>query len=180
MPVSWRWGAWCRVWTVRVGLSRIRADSFPCFGLLRLSSSTIPRCLCWVLGSLQACKGPASLSDSLSAGVMASWQYALSNAYSCFGTGLLYHCFGCDCSGMVRADVPGQYRGGRPSCPIHAGYGCIPDWGWEQSGGESVPAVAGVVYRFWRDAVQAPGLALRWRRSVGRARAGARPAPTGN
>ena len=25
--------------------------------------------------------------------------------------------------------------------------GCIPDLGWEQSGGESVPAVAGTVYR---------------------------------
>ncbi len=34
---------------------------------------------------------------------------------------LLYHCFCCDCPGLVRADVPGQYRGGRPSCPIRAG-----------------------------------------------------------
>ena len=27
--------------------------------------------------------------------------------------------------------------------------GCIPDLGWEQSGGESMPEVAGVVYRLW-------------------------------
>ena len=27
--------------------------------------------------------------------------------------------------------------------------GCIPDLGWEQSGGESVPAVAGTVYSLW-------------------------------
>ena len=26
---------------------------------------------------------------------------------------------------------------------------CIPDLGWEQSGGESAPAVAGAVYRLW-------------------------------
>ena len=33
MPVSWRWGAGGRVRTVRVGLSRVRAGSFPCLGL---------------------------------------------------------------------------------------------------------------------------------------------------
>ena len=36
---------------------------------------------------------------------------------------------------------------------------CIPDLGWEQSGGESVPAAAGVVYRLWarRSAGARPG-----------------------
>ena len=28
------------------------------------------------------------------------------------------------------------------------GVGCMPVFGWEQSGGESMPAVAGIVYRF--------------------------------
>ncbi len=37
--------------------------------------------------------------------------------------------------------------------------GCIPDLAWEQCGGESVPAVAGVVYRLWarRSAGARPG-----------------------
>lgn len=53
----------------QVGLSRVRAGSIPCFGLLRLTSSMIARCLCWVLGSIQSGRGPPSQSDSLPEGV---------------------------------------------------------------------------------------------------------------
>ena len=56
-----------------------------------------------------------------------------------------------------------------------------PRFGWEQSGREIMTAVAGAVYRLWARHMQAPGLAVRWRPSVGEgARAGTWPAPIGD
>ncbi len=57
--------------------------------------------------------------------------------------------------------------------------GCIPDLGWEQSGGEIVPAAAGIVYRLLerRRAGARPGLT--GGRLIGGARSGTGPAPTG-
>ena len=69
MPASWRWGAGRRVRLHKVGLCRVRAGSIPFPGLLRLTSSTFPRCLCWVLGSHQSWKRFPSPSDFLPARV---------------------------------------------------------------------------------------------------------------
>ena len=66
IPVDWRWGTWCRVWTVRVGLSRARlgqSGQFPCYWSLRLTLSTIHWCLCWVLGSYQSWMGLPRLQN---------------------------------------------------------------------------------------------------------------------
>ena len=74
MPVSWRWGAGDRIRMVRVASSRVmsgQSGQFSFFGSLPLTSSTVPWCLCWVMGSLHSCKGPSSSSDSQPAGVMA-------------------------------------------------------------------------------------------------------------
>ena len=53
-------------------------------------------------------------------------------------------------------------------------------WGGDSLAGNPRQRWLKSVNVFWRDAVQAPGLAIWWRPSVGRARAGTRPAPTGN
>ena len=50
-------GSACPVWTLKVGLCRVRAGSFPLPGPMRLTSRTLPRCLCWVPGRLQSWKG---------------------------------------------------------------------------------------------------------------------------
>ena len=84
-------------------------------------------------------------------------------------------------SGQGHLPLRGTFQGGhfryfargrvRPGTTTRVGpsqvYGCIPDLGWEQSGGESVSAVAGFVTVLGRDAVQASGLAVRWSPSVG-------------
>ena len=62
--------------------------------------------------------------------------------------------------------------------------GCIPDLGWEQSGGESVPTVAGVVCRLWarRSAGARPGRTVEsvsWGGCEGRHKAGTYGGPTG-
>jgi len=103
--LTWR-DVFGRQMSGQIGISRVKAGSFPICGLLRLASRTFPRCLCWamgrqIIGSLQSCKDPPSPSDSQPARVMDScWRIALSSAYSYFGTGLLYHGFWCICPGL--------------------------------------------------------------------------------
>ena len=60
-------GSVCLVRTLRVRLSRVRTDSFPFFGPLRLTSRTISSLSLLVLGSSQSSE--CSPSDLLSAGV---------------------------------------------------------------------------------------------------------------
>ena len=65
-----------------------------------------------------------------------------------------------DASGRsFEASARGSIRPGTTACVCLSYGGCIPDLGWEQFGGESVPAVAGVVYRLWarRSAGARPG-----------------------
>ena len=58
--------------------------------------------------------------------------------------------------------------------------GCIPDLGWNSLAGNQCQRWLALFTVFGRDAVQAPGLTVRWRPSVGAgARAGTRPARKG-
>ena len=65
-------GAGGRVKSGQVAKSRVGAGSFPCYGLLRMTSSTNSRCIRWEVGSSQSCTGPVSPSESQLARVMAS------------------------------------------------------------------------------------------------------------
>ena len=56
-------GSGCPVWTLKVGLSRVRAGSIPLPRPMRLTSPTLPRCLCWVPGRLQSRKGLPRLQN---------------------------------------------------------------------------------------------------------------------
>ena len=75
-------------------------------------------------------------------------------------------------SGQWRASSAGKGKGTEQGLVVSRGirgfspvlvcaidWGCVPDLGWEQAGGESVPAVAGVVDRLWarRSAGARPG-----------------------
>ena len=69
------WEAECRVWTVNVESGRsksIQVDPgrvvFFFLAFVWLGLRAFARCLCWVMGSSQACKGPPSPPDSLHSG----------------------------------------------------------------------------------------------------------------
>ena len=94
MPVGWRLG--CRAscpGRFKVGLSRVQSGQFSLFWSFASEFEHDSSLSLLGIGQLTGLQGPCIAFRFLVSGSHGFRQYALSNAYSHSGTGLLYHCY---------------------------------------------------------------------------------------